>query len=166
MNTEHFRNLSEALTSLILSEIKEKIGTFHIPHLNTEGLKITLKPSKQKEHRTVMVKMLSSELLLIEDNTSVSWAEIRNFDDLLSILEYVEKWEKIKAKDSFKIEWSIHDFEDRASEIESQTNENKLLFDRSKFSEALKILEDYHDYNLGICWTDVDYHLNEYCRFI
>jgi hypothetical protein len=166
MNSIHFRNLFDTLSSTIISVIKEKIAHYNIQTLNTEKSIIILKPSRERYIETKRVKMLSSELILLEDNTPLVWEEIKNFIDLLSILEFVEEWSKMKANESFQIEWNICDFEDRASEIEESTNgENIPLFDRSKFPFALKILEDHHDCNLGISWDDVDDHLNNYCRF-
>jgi len=168
MNSSHFRKLFETLTetliSTIVSVIIEKIDRYHIQISDTEKTIIIQNPTLEKKKETIKVKMLSSDSIVFEDNTSLNWDKIENFYDLLLILEYVEDWLKVKADESIQIVWSIYDFEDRAAEIEENTNANNLLFDRAKFPIALKILEDYHDYNLGICWDDVDDHLNQYCR--
>lgn len=164
MNSIHFRNLFDTLSSTIVSVIKEKIGRFNIQTCDTEKSIIILNPTSEKYDETINVKMLSSESIVFEDNTSIVWDGIKNFNDLLLILEYVEEWLKMKANESIQIEWSIYDFEDRASEIEESTKGNHQLFDRSKFPFALKILEDHHDCNYGISWDNVDDYLDEYCR--
>lgn len=165
MDSKHFRNLYETLTSTIVSVIIEQIGRYHI-HTNGKEKSIIIRnPTPEQYAETIKVKMLSSDSIVFEDNTSLGWDKIENFNDLLLILDYIEDWLEIKANESIQIEWNIGDFEDRASEIEESNSGNDPLFDRSKFPLALKILEDHHDYNLGICWDDVDDHLNQYCRF-
>jgi len=164
MNSTHFRNLFDTLSSTLVSVIKEKIDRYYIKPAETEKSISILNPANEKYGLPIKISKLSSDSIVLEDNTSIGWEEIKNFNDLLLILEYVEEWLKTKAKESIHIEWSIHDFEDRASAIESRKKGKRILFDRSKFSFALKILEHHHDYNNGICWDDVDYHLEEYCK--
>ena len=68
--------------------------------------------------------------------------------------------------------WSIGDFETIAKQLEDvdtdaeeqYTDENPMLYDRSKFSEALYLMERRHDCNYGVTWETVEYYLNEYCR--
>lgn len=165
MNSTHFKDLFEILSRTILSVIKQKLSRYNIRTSENEEFIFIFNPKSKKCFEPKKIKMFSSELIEFEDNTSVEWEEIKNFNDLLSILEYVENWLKIKANEFIQIEWSIYDFEDRAKEMEENENgETNQLYDRSKFPFALKIFEEQHDYNLGLCWADVDFHLNEYCK--
>jgi hypothetical protein len=163
MNSTHFKNLFDTLSSTIISVIKEKIDRCNIQlSENIESINISYQTG-EKHFETSKIKILSSELIELENNTSIDWEQIKDFNDLLLILEYVEDWFKMKADESFQIEWSIYDFEDRASEIEERTNDNNPLFDRSKFPFALRVLEKHYDCNFGVSWDDIDNHLDEYC---
>lgn len=78
--------------------------------------------------------------------------------------------------ESRSITWDVVDFEQRAREIEEwefdknfddmdvEVPEEFMLYDRSKFSEALVIMMKEHDCNNGITWDTVEYWLNEFCK--
>jgi len=165
MDSQHFRTLIESLSSTLVSVIKEKIGCIHIHHFQ-EGIPLFISNPTGKKHGEIFkVKSLSHEFIVLEDDTCIIWDDIKNFNELISILEFLEEMKDGKSKDSFQIEWSISDFEDCATNIEEKTDGRKYpVFDRAKFRLALKILEDHHDYNLGINWNDVEFHLKRYCR--
>jgi len=63
--------------------------------------------------------------------------------------------------------WSVKDFENEAEAREAtyfkETGISKELFDRSKFSEALKMMCEKHDCEIGTTWNTVNYYLDEYC---
>lgn len=162
MDSIHLKKLSDSLASLILFEIKEKIAGYYNITKNEKTL-ITLSTIIEKYGKQINVKIISSEFIKLENDESITWEEIRNINDLLIILEFLEKKKKTKKNNSIFIEWSICDFETRASEIEERENVRNILFDRSRFSFALKILEDRHDCNFGINWHDLDDILFEFC---
>lgn len=55
--------------------------------------------------------------------------------------------------------WSVDDFQCRVNE-----KENPSLYDESKFENALKIMIEKHDANIGITWDTIDYYLDEHCK--
>lgn len=79
--------------------------------------------------------------------------------------------EKPKYPETISLVWSVGDFEGKAQELEEvypdegdeYTDEKPMLYDRSKFSEALSLMERRHDCNYGVTWETVEYYLNEHC---
>lgn len=165
MNSIHLKTLLDSFESVIKSVLKEKIGNYYIrSSSNIESIGIQIKTDEQ-HFKIKKIKFLSNNLIEFEDNSSIILDNINNLQDLLSILVYTEEWLILKENESFKIEWSIDDFEDCALRIEEDEEENVLpLFDRSKFPLALRILEDHYDCNLGINWNDIEFYLNHYCK--
>jgi hypothetical protein len=164
MNSLHFRNLFEALSTTLISVIKEKIGEHKIENKDNDKYLLLENPINTNIREQVKVVTLCSECLILSNETSLKWEEIKNFENLLKCLEYIEYWKKKKSDEFISIKWGIMDFECRASEIENATFEPSLKFDRSKFPFALKVLENRHDCNFGITWHDVDDILYEFCK--
>lgn len=79
---------------------------------------------------------------------------------------------KTEYPDEIRLTWSAEDFESKAQEKEDIDLEDgeeysedfPMLYDRSKFSNALSIMKDRHDCNIGVSWDTVDYLLDEYCK--
>lgn len=73
---------------------------------------------------------------------------------------------------SISISWSTLDLESKAQELEevnldngeTYTEENPQRYDRSKFADALQLMERHHDCELGITWYTVQHYLDEYCK--
>lgn len=72
--------------------------------------------------------------------------------------------------DTISIIWMVDDFEERAVEREyTYAGDNKLsdvpvLYDRTKFREALQAMKSHHDCEIGITWDTIDHNLDEYCK--
>ena len=107
---------------------------------------------------------MTSECLTLSDETSLEWEKIQNFQDLLKCLEFIECQEERRHNEFISIKWGIVDFESRASELEENSTDTEIKFNRTKFPYALKILEERHDCNFGITWNDVDDVLYEFCK--
>jgi hypothetical protein len=81
---------------------------------------------------------------------------------------------KPEYPNSISLKWNIEDFESRAQEKEEvfpdmgdeYSDENPMLYDRSKFPMALSELERRHDCNYGVTWETIDYLLDEECLII
>jgi hypothetical protein len=89
------------------------------------------------------------------------------FNDLLALIAKANQTNE--DPDTITITWSIEDFESKAveneeNEQEEGQDERPILYDRSKFSLALKKMENFYDCNNGITWESVDWYLNEYCQ--
>jgi len=162
MNSKHFRNLHESFLNAVIADIKEKIGHSRI-QANRPEKPIFISNPKGKYNERLQVKSFTIESIILQDGMKMYWNKIKSFDDLIYLMEYIEEWFESKSNDSFMICWSLSDIEDCALEIEENTNDGVPLFDRSKFPFALKMLEDYHDCNLGINWYDIKHHLKKYC---
>ena len=100
-----------------------------------------------------MDDQLFAELIksLMKDNPDLSYRFVRKLDQALDD-NYVAVW------------WSTHDLEQRATEIEKHEGDDVVLYDRSKFKDALDALIDDHDCNWGINWDSLDHVLESYCR--
>ena len=59
--------------------------------------------------------------------------------------------------------WSVEDFEARASDNEDG---GEKIYDRSKFTEALKLMVEEEDANIGINWETIDCYLDKYCSAV
>lgn len=96
---------------------------------------------------------LFAELIksLIKDNPDLSWKFKRHLSWALD-------------DNCALICWSTHDLEQRATEVEEHQGDDVILYDRSKFKEALDALIDDHDCNWGINWETLDQYLEAYCR--
>ena len=68
---------------------------------------------------------------------------------------------RLKEKLSRSVTWSIEDFETVANEQE--ISKNTVIYDRSKFEEALRIMVHRHDATIGISWDTVEFWLDEVC---
>ena len=99
-----------------------------------------------------MDDQLFAELIksLMKDNPDLSHRFKRRLEYALD-KNYIPVW------------WSTHDLEQRATEAEEQEGEGVILYDRSKFREALDAMIDDHDCNWGISWDSVDSVLESYC---
>ena len=97
-----------------------------------------------------MNDQLFSELIrsLIKDNPDISW-ELRR--ELCYALD----------PNSRAVRWCVEDFEQKASEVEEV--EGFVIYDRSKFSEALDCMIENHDCNWGISWETLEHYLDDYC---
>jgi len=156
MNTEKHQNSEEHVSSL-MRIIKEKIG-YRVININSNN---SLFLDQKK------IKSLSCDSIILEDESSLLWDDVSNINDLVSILIWLEDWLKAEELNWISIRWSIYDFEDVAKEKEESENlEIGAIYDRSKFLFALKVLEEHHDCNYGITWTDIKSHLDEYCKLI
>lgn len=156
MNTEKHQNTDKQVSSLERI-IKEKIGyrVFNVENNNSLFL-------DQKK-----IKSLSCDSITFEDESCLLLDNVSNIHDLVSILIWLEDWLKAEELNWISIRWSIYDFEDVAKENEESENlEIGSIYDRSKFLFALKMLEEHHDCNYGITWTDIKSHLDEYCKLI
>jgi len=88
-----------------------------------------------------------------------------------SMLEEVKRLraamqEQRKELDRFKrtsITWTVEDLERRASALELKKNKLSLIYDRSKFEDALFAMIKSHDPMKGITWELVEHHLNTLC---
>ena len=65
--------------------------------------------------------------------------------------------------DCQQVAWCIDDFESHAEFLESNNNDGKPLYDRSKFAYALTRMCDKHDCEYGISWDTIGVYLNEHC---
>lgn len=74
------------------------------------------------------------------------------------VKELEAKIAELEEQLSRSITWCIADFEGQA--VERETN-GILLYDRSKFEDALSDMIRHHDATLGISWTTVDCYLDE-----
>ena len=88
---------------------------------------------------------------LIKDAPDLSWRFKRKLEQALDD-NYVAVW------------WSTHDLEQKATEVEEHEGEDVILYDRSKFKDALDALIDDHDCNWGITWDTLDSVLESMCR--
>ncbi|MFO7656171.1 MAG: hypothetical protein R6W78_03825 [Bacteroidales bacterium] len=151
MNSTYIKTLYDSLENLTKSVIKDKIGKYHIKSSgNIDSIYIT---QFELDHfNSKKIEMITSESIEFDDKTSIPLEHIRNISDLLSILEYVEKWLKFKEDESILIQWSISDFEDCASEIEEEIDGKKFpIFNRSKFPQALNSTLVNRHYNISLC---------------
>jgi len=98
-----------------------------------------------------MNDFLFSELIrsLIKDNPDISW-------DLKRELKYA------LDPNSRAVWWSTYDLEQRAAELEEL--EDKQVYDRKKFSNALDAMIENHDCSWGISWETLDHYLDDYCK--
>jgi hypothetical protein len=138
------------------------MGNYHLQFDKNELFQINTNDSKSID--SLKIKRISQEYIMTLDGETIDYEEIKDVRLLLWILAYTEKWQNKKSNDFIQIEWGIIDFESRASNLEEKYGNSRVIYDRSKFSFGLKMLEEMHDYSLGICWGDIDYILNEYCR--
>ena len=108
------------------------------------------------------------ETLTPEDNNGMATIELYEDNDRQNPI-----WtNQPKYPETISLVWGIGDFEGKAQELEEiypdngdqYTDENPMLYDRSKFGEALQLMERRHDCNYGVTWETVEYFLNEYCR--
>lgn len=68
-----------------------------------------------------------------------------------------------KYRDGYRgVFWHKDDFEQQA-ELKEHIFENKDIYDRSKFQDALELMIYKHDASIGINWDVVDYYLETYC---
>lgn len=114
----------------------------------------------------------SEEILTPEDNGGQETIELYDPD----IKDDGPVWtNKPEYPSIIKIEWGVDDFESRASENEEYADDMKegnrvegeateLIYDRTKFPEALNIMDQNHDCNIGITWDTIDEYLDEYCK--
>lgn len=97
---------------------------------------------------------------------------LENFLNEICDAWFHQKDEPAKYPETISLVWSIGDFEGKAQELEGvypdegdqYTDETPMLYDRSKFGEALQLMERRHDCNYGVTWETVEYFLDEYCR--
>jgi hypothetical protein len=100
-----------------------------------------------------------------------------------------DAYKAIEEKDRRSIVWSVEDFEGRAREreidnleddesdlfnedlaeqlhedFEMEIPEENMLYDRSKFQDALESMIHHHDCTIGITWETIDYYLDEECK--
>jgi len=68
---------------------------------------------------------------------------------------------RLEEKLSRSVTWSIADFETLADDRERM--ENTVIYDRSKFEEALRGMIRRHDASIGISWDTVEFWLDEVC---
>jgi len=162
MDSTHFKNLFDTLNQSLVKVIKEKIGRHNIWPLEAEVPLLIFNPINGVEKKLRKIKKLTSESVLFNDDITLDLTEINDFNDLILILKYIEDWLEKRKTESIQIEWSIQDFEERATEIEERENK-QILYDRAKFQFALKMLKKHHDCNWGITWDHIDINLNEYC---
>jgi hypothetical protein len=145
----------DILTSSFVRIIKEKIGK-RILHVNDSDNALFYNQKK--------IISLSSEMLVFDDGSSLHWDQTTSLHDLVSVLIWVEDYLKIEEQNWISIKWSIYDFEEVAQQKEKDENlEVGAIYDRSKFGDALRLLEKNHDCNYGITWNDIDHYLDEYC---
>lgn len=68
-----------------------------------------------------------------------------------------------KYRDGFRgVFWHIDDFEHKA--LENEDYYKSVIYDRTKFEDALDLMINKHDCTIGITWDTVDYYLEDYCR--
>lgn len=64
--------------------------------------------------------------------------------------------------------WSVEDFETIAQKEEEEylkeKGERVYLYDRAKFSTALKLMCENHDADIGINWDTIYHYLEEHCE--
>lgn len=164
MESVHFKNLFNSLLTTLVSVIKEKLVGFNIEFSNNEKLLLLESHINTDIKNPITVVQMNSECLTLSDGTSLEWEKIQNFQDLLRCLEFIECQEERRHSEFISIKWGIVDFESRASELEENSLDTELRFNRTRFPYALRILEDRHDCNLGITWNDVDDVLYEFCK--
>ena len=80
--------------------------------------------------------------------------------DLLSAA--VKKIKYLEAELENAVVWGVEDFECQALELERRAG--RLLYDRSKFAEALSRMIHKHDATLGITWSTVEIYLDANCK--
>jgi len=75
-----------------------------------------------------------------------------------------------KYKSGYRgVYWHIDDFEAQAKTIEEMHQKKynlelyPLMYDRSKFEDALYNMINKHDASLGINWTTIEVYLDTYC---
>lgn len=111
------------------------------------------------------IKSLSAEILTFEDETVLHWDNMSDLNKLVNILVWVDNWQKVEGKNWISIKWSIYDFEELAHNNEKDQNlEPGTIYDWSKFHDALHLLENNHDCNNGISYTDIIHYLDYCCR--
>lgn len=164
MESLHFKNLFNSLITNMISVIKEKLGESKIELNSNENSLLLERNFNTNIKKPIKVVHINSEYLTLSDGTSLEWEKIPNFEDLLKCLEFIEYREKKIASEFISIKWGIIDFESRASELEEDSSDTELKFDRLRFPHALRILEERHDCNFGITWNDVDDVLYEFCK--
>ena len=76
----------------------------------------------------------------------------------IEVIESIKKMIQERTEGMSYIGWSVEDFRHRALE-----EDNSIIYDASKFQNALDIMIKEHDANIGITWETVDVYLNEYC---
>lgn len=156
MDSKSLHDISQTVKKSVIASIKNKIEGHHIK-VEKDKLKI-IHSSSEQHPKLFHIKMLSPEIVSREE-FSVKYEDINNINDLLKILEFVEKWEEDRIKDTFVIEWNTFDLEEFASEMEDEQNNSNPLYDRKKFHLALKMMEKRYDCNYGITWIDIENHL-------
>lgn len=77
------------------------------------------------------------------------------------------------------LEWCLEDIESRALEMEESEDDDyveefneqgntinapKPLYDRTKFTDVLSLLDARHDCNYGVTWETIDHALWAYAR--
>ena len=86
-----------------------------------------------------------------------------DLNELVNILVWVDNWQKVEGKNWISIKWSIYDFEELAHNNEEDQNLGPgSIYDRSKFHDTLHLLENNHDCNNGINYTNI-IHYPDYC---
>jgi hypothetical protein len=151
------------LNETVLFNIKEIVNKKAIYISDSNPL--ILKYTENNSNNLFSVSKISSVSIFNKNNDEVYFEDIKDIRILLSILKYLESLKQQQKDDFIQIEWGIIDFETRALEIEQDSKINRKIFERSKFAQGLKILEDMHDCNFGISWDDIDYVLENYCKF-
>jgi hypothetical protein len=165
MNSTNFKYILDALSNTIITSIKEKMNILYCLSCNTEKSLLIKNPSSTNISELIKVKEITTDSLLLENDVLIKINKVNEINDLIKILKYVEDCLEVNKAETISIEWSILDFENRALLIESKTNINNKLFDRTKFPYALKMLKKHHDCNYGITWDKIDSNLEEYCTF-
>jgi hypothetical protein len=82
------------------------------------------------------------------------------FENVVSILNYIGET---------SINWTVEEFEYKAialEEFEQDGDEKPVLYDRTKFENALFRMIEKHDCNNGITWDTIECYLNVYCKII
>lgn len=152
------------MVKVIINNLEDAIAYFEDEHLIwIEDLEYTKNDDEEDElYSTCYGKPQGEILEEVIELVQMAFRDERVIYLIIDTALTTEEYELIKKhRDGYLgVYWSIADFELSAQNVE----EGEVLYDRTKFPEALESMIRKHDCEFGITWEHVRYWLNTYCK--